>query len=40
MKADWDDNNPWMQAMILAYDQIRQYEEAKRDQMLMRAGIL
>jgi hypothetical protein len=40
MKPDWDDNSVWMQSMILAYDHIRQYEEAKRDQMLMKASIL
>lgn len=29
MTGEWDTMSPWMQSMILAYDQIRQFEEAE-----------
>lgn len=28
---DWEDNAPWVQAMLIAYDQVRTDEKLKRD---------
>lgn len=37
--SDWDSCNPWAQAMLIAYSQIRDYEEQERDITMMNAGI-
>jgi hypothetical protein len=29
VKADWDDNDVWSQAQLLAYSQVRDLEEAE-----------
>lgn len=37
MTENWSDMSPWMQSMILGYDQIRQFEEA--DELRIMASI-
>ena len=27
IKTDWDDNDPWVLAQLLSYEQIREHEE-------------
>lgn len=29
VKSDWDANEPWTKALIIAYSQIREYEDAE-----------
>lgn len=31
IKRDWDSNVPFTHAMMLAYNQVRQYEEREKD---------
>lgn len=39
IKSDWDENPPWNQASLLAYEQLRQHEEVKESEMAG-AGVL
>lgn len=33
VKTKWDDNEPWNQALLLAYEEVRNIEEADENQM-------
>lgn len=37
MVDTWDDCNPWIQAQMIAYDQIRSIEEAEEQNAIIEA---
>jgi hypothetical protein len=38
VKSNWDDNDVWTQALILAYDQTCGYDEIEEKKSLLGAG--
>ena len=38
VKENWDDNNGWVQAKVIAYSQIREYEDSEEYKGLLQAG--
>lgn len=40
VKPNWDDNDVWTQALLITYHQIRELEEAKETEMLLKAGAM
>ena len=39
MRPEWDDMSVWDQAMLLAFDQVRQYEESQELRMQLEASL-
>ena len=39
MCPEWDDMSVWDQAMLLAFDQVRQYEESQELRMQLEASL-
>lgn len=37
VQGKWDDNNIWSQAQLIAYDQIRGYEEGEEQEAIVKA---
>ena len=37
VKSQWDDNDVWRQAQLIAYNQIRGYEEAEDQENMYKA---
>jgi len=38
VKEDWDDMNSWTQAMVLAFSQLREYEDVEEYKNLLRSN--
>lgn len=39
VKEAWDDCDPWTQAMLIAYSQLRDYEDQERDIQMIKCSV-